>query len=301
MLLEGTEGLHQRPFKIRTDTHDFTSRFHLRRQRPFRLDKFIERKSWDLHDTVIKSRLKTGKCLARHRVRDLIERVAERDLCRHFRDRIPRRLRRKSRRAAHAGIDLNNTVFKRFGVKGKLHVASSGDVKFRNDTQRRRAEHLIFFIGKRLGRRYDDAVPGVNADWIQVFHIADRDAVSAAVAHDLVFNFFPAGDTPLDQALPNAGQTESVCANFAQFFLIFSDPAAAPPERIRRTDDDRIPDRICKCHGILYGFYDLACRDRLPDLLHRLFELQTVFRPFDRLGRRTDQTHLLFCQKTGLI
>jgi len=82
-------------------------------------------------------------------------------------------------------------------------------------------------------------------------------------------------------------------------------------ERVEIVDDRRIfviAELIRK--GATYGeIHDITKIDKwfinkiaiLVEMEQRLFELQTVFRPFDRLGRRTDQTHLLFCQKTGLI
>ena len=49
--------------------------------------------------------------------------------------------------------------------------------KLADDRQRGRTQHLVFVVGKCLRRGDDDAVAGMYADRIDVFHIADHDAV----------------------------------------------------------------------------------------------------------------------------
>ena len=92
MLLEGPDRLHKRPLKIRADAHNLSRRLHLGRKRSLGIDKFIKRKPWNFHDTVVERGLKAGKSLAGHRVWDLIQRIAEGDLRRHLGNRIPGRL-----------------------------------------------------------------------------------------------------------------------------------------------------------------------------------------------------------------
>ena len=60
---------------------------------------------------------------------------------------------------------------------------------------------VILAIGQRLARRDDDAFPRMDAHRVEVFHVADRDAVVEPVSHDLVLDFLPADEGLLDQYL----------------------------------------------------------------------------------------------------
>ncbi len=91
-----------------------------------------------------------------------------------------------------------------------MHVTAAGNTEFCNNVQCRRTEHLIFLIPKRLRRRNHDTVTGMDAYRVDVFHIADSNAIACGIAHYLILNLFPAGDTPLNQTLPHAAQPQSV-------------------------------------------------------------------------------------------
>ena len=133
MLLQGTDRLHQRPLKVVADAHHFARGLHLRRQSTLRRDKLIERQSRYLHYTVVKGRLKAGVSLARDGVFDLVQRIAERNLCRHLGDRIPGGLTRQRGRTAHTGIHFDHTIFKAGGMQGKLHVTASRNLQLVDD------------------------------------------------------------------------------------------------------------------------------------------------------------------------
>ena len=55
-------------------------------------------------------------------------------------------------------------------MKGKLAVAAAFDLQCLNNVQSRCAQHLIFLIGKSDSRSNDNAVAGVNANGVEVFH-----------------------------------------------------------------------------------------------------------------------------------
>ncbi len=128
MLFERADRLHERPLKVRTDAHDLSCRFHLCRQCPLRRDKFVKRKPWHLDNTVVERRLKACVGLACDGIFDLVERVAECDLCGNLGDRIACRLGCERRGTAHAGIHLDYTVLKTRRVQRKLHIASACDI-----------------------------------------------------------------------------------------------------------------------------------------------------------------------------
>ena len=72
-------------------------------------------------------------------------------------------------------------------------------------------------IKRSGGGSHDDRVAGVDADGVQVLHVADGDDVALVVAHDLVLDLFPAGDALFHQDLMDGGKAQAVgtdlCAN----------------------------------------------------------------------------------------
>jgi hypothetical protein len=77
--------------------------------------------------------------------------------------------------------------------------------------------------------------------------------------------------------------------------------AAGAAQRICGTQNDRIPDLICKINSVLNIFHNKRGRTGLSDFLHRFLKFQTVFRFFDCFGRRTKQGNAVFGKKTGFI
>ena len=146
MLLQRADGLHERAFKIVADTHDLAGRLHLCGQRALGRDELIKRQAREFDDAVIERGLEAGEGLARNRIADLVECIAERDLGRHLGDRISRRLRGERGGTRHTGIDLDDTVLKARRMQRKLNIAAAGDTELVDDIQRRRAEHLILLV-----------------------------------------------------------------------------------------------------------------------------------------------------------
>ena len=134
----------------------------------------------------------------------------------------------------------------------------------------------------------------MNADRIDVLHVADGDAVSCTVPHNLVLDFFPSGDASFNKYLADAGKTESVGKNLNQLFFIVSDTAAASAKGVSRTQNDRITDLVGEINTSLYIMDNQGCRYRFADFLHGIFELLTVLGFFDGLRRGTDQAYVVF-------
>ena len=130
---------------------------------------------------------------------------------------------------------------------------------------------------------------------IDVFHVADGDGVALGVAHDLIFDLFPAGDALFDQDLIHAGVHDTGRGDLAQFVPGVGDAAARAAEGIRRTDDDRQADLAGEFNRVLHRMHDLGGDARLTDLLHRVLEHLAVLRLGDgvRLGAQQLDPHLV--------
>ena len=150
MLLKGTDRFHQRALKVIADTHDLTGCLHLRRQCSLGADEFIKWQTREFDYNIVEHRFKAGICLLGDRILDLIQRVAQRDLCRYLCDGIPRCLGCQSRRTAHSGIYLDHTVFKCVRVQCVLYVTSTCDIQFADNIQCGSTEHLILLVAQCL-------------------------------------------------------------------------------------------------------------------------------------------------------
>ena len=116
MLLQGTNGFHQSTFKIGTDAHNLSGCLHLSSQSTFCADKFIKGQTGHFYHTVVQHRLKAGIGLFCNSVLNLIQSIAQSNLCSNLGNRIPSRLRCQCRGTADTGIYFNYTVFKAVGI-----------------------------------------------------------------------------------------------------------------------------------------------------------------------------------------
>ena len=136
---------------------------------------------------------------------------------------------------------------------------------------------------------------------VEVFHIADGDAVALGIAHHLVFNFLPARDTALNEHLPHAGKADAVVRDLAQFLFIIRDAAAGAAKLIGRADDDRITDGGGEFQRILHRFHHLGGNARLADGKHGIFKRLPVLRLLDRICVNADQPHTELLQDALLL
>ena len=293
--LTAANGLHQRALKGVVDGHDLTGGLHLGAEGVVRVDELVERPARELDDTVVEGRLEAGLGLAGDGVRDLVQTVADRDLCRYLCDRVAGRLGSQCGGTGNTRVYLDNGVLEGFRIERVLHVAAALDAQLGDDVERGGAEHLILLVAQGLRRRNNDRVAGVDADRVNVLHVTDGDGVALVVAHDLVLDFLPAGDALLDKNLVNAGVHDAGGRDLAQLLPGVGDAAAGAAEGVRRADDDRQTDLAGEIDRILDRVNDLGGNDRLADLLHGVLEHLAVLRLCDGGRVRAEQlyAHLL--------
>ena len=134
----------------------------------------------------------------------------------------------------------------------------------------------------------------MNADRVQVFHVADGDHVACAVAHYLVLDFLPACDAALYQNLTYTGKTQAVFQDLTALLRVLGNTAAASAQGVCRTKHDRVTDLVCDAQTVLYVLYDVRRSNRLADLLHGLLEHLTVLGLFDGQRGGTDEADVIF-------
>ena len=293
VLLQRTDGLHQRALKIVADGHNLAGGLHLCGQGTFCADKFIKGQTGHLHDTVVQHRLKAGLGLSGNGVGNLVQGITQGNLSRYLGNGVARSLGSQRRGTADTGIYLDDAVFEALRMQGILNVAAAGDVQLADDIQGGCTQHLVLLVAQGLGRSYNDAVAGVYAYRVDIFHVTYGDAVAGAVPHNLILDLFPACNAALHQNLAHTGKPETVGQNLLQLTLVVGDSAAAATQGVSRTKNHRVSNFICERNTCLYVLYHLGSRHRLADFLHGALELQTVLGLLDGLGSSSDETYVV--------
>ena len=140
----------------------------------------------------------------------------------------------------------------------------------------------------------------MDADWVDVFHVADDDAVVGLIAHDFVFDFLPAGNGAFDEDLVDRAEFDAARGDHEQFVFVVGDAAAGTAKGKGRTDDDRIADFVGEFDGRRDVFKDIAFRNRLVDIFHGFLEECPVFGFFDSRQMRPEELDVIFFQDTGV-
>ena len=213
---------------------------HLAAEPVVRVRELLEVEARRLHRDVVERGLERRRRLLRDVVRQLVERVADREQRRDLRDREAGRLRGERRRARHARVHLDHAQLARLGLVGELHVRAAGrDADRARTGEGRLAQALVLGVGQRLLRRDGPRVAGVHAHRVEVLDRADDDAVARVVAHHLELELLPALERLLDEHLPDRARREPGGDALLELLRRPGDAAAAAAERERGADDRR--------------------------------------------------------------
>src|SRR3989338_7752670 len=115
----------------------------------------------------------------------------------------------------------------------------------------------------------------MNANRVEIFHVAHRDAVVGTVADDLILDFFPSAQVFLDEHLPHVAEDLGKLCD--KFLLAAYDSRALAAECESRTYHDGVSNllrrRTC--------FFDIggcaASCGFYPDFAELLYEKVAVF------------------------
>ena len=276
------ERLEERP----TDPHRLAHRLHLGAERRVGAGELLEREARDLHDHVVERRLEARRGRPGQVVRDLVERVADRELRRHLRDWIAGRLGRERRRPRDAGVHLDHPQLTRHAAARELDVRTAGvDADRADDADRRVAQLLVRIVAERHLRRDGDRVTGVDAHRIEVLDRADDHDVVGSVAHDLELELVPAAHRLLDEHLRDRRLGQAAQDLAVQLLGRVGEAAAVTAERERRADDGGQRDPV----QIVARGDDARRRHLEAAAFDRLLEELAIFRTLNRLDPRADQ------------
>ena len=285
--------------EVTADGHHLADRLHARSQLARDALELAQVPARYLADDIVERRLEAGRRALGHVVLQLVQTVAEAELRGYERERVAGGLGRQRRRAAQTRVDLDHAVVLRVRVEGVLHVALADHADVADDLDRQLAQLVVLGVRQRLRRGDDDALAGVDAQRVEVLHVADRDAVVVAVAHDLVLDLLPALERLFDEYLRRV--RERLVRQRVQLLVVVAEARSESAERIGRADNDRVAQFVRDALGLGHRRDGLAL-DRLHvDLVEFLDEFLPVLRVDDRLYGRTHYLHAVFFEHAAAV
>ena len=66
-----------------------------------------------------------------------------------------------------------------------MHVTFANNTEMSHNLDRGGSQHVVFLVAKSLRGRDDNTVTSVYTEGVEVFHVANRNAVAHAIAHNL--------------------------------------------------------------------------------------------------------------------
>ena len=288
--LQPAQRLLQAFLERAADRHHLADRLHRRGQRRACARKLLEREARDLGDDVVDGRLERGRRRAAGDVvGDLVQRVADRELCCDLGDRETRRLRGERRGARHARVHFDDDQPAVGRIDAELHVGAAGlDADLAQHRQRGVAHDLVFLVGQRQRRRHRDRVAGVHAHRIEVLDRADDDAVVLFVADHLHLVLFPAEHAFLDQHLVGRRRVDAALDDLDELRLGVGDAAAGAAHGEGRADDRGQADLVERAQRVRQRLDLLRARRLEADLVHRVAEALAILGLVDRVGGGAD-------------
>mmetsp|Transcript_14351 Transcript_14351/g.31136 ORF Transcript_14351/g.31136 Transcript_14351/m.31136 type:complete len:348 (-) Transcript_14351:2028-3071(-) len=196
-----TKGLLDRLLLSTADGHDFTNTLHGRSDLCTDSLELGHVPTRNLGDDVIETGLKSGLSLLGYGVDNLGHGNTKAKLGCYKSKGISGGLGGKGGGTGKTRVDFNNSILERFRMESILDVALADNSKMTDDTDGGITKHVIFFIGKGLGRCHDDTVTCVDTKRIKVLHVAYGDAVVVSITDDLVLDLLPSLHTLLNQNL----------------------------------------------------------------------------------------------------
>ena len=279
--------------------HHLSHRFHAGAEHLVHSVKLAEIPTRNLTDYIVESRLEESRSLFGYRVLQFKQAIAQSQFGSHKGKRISCSLRCQSRRTAQTGIHLYDPVIIGIGVVGILHIAFAHDAYMTYDLYGQFAQQVIVFIAQCLRGSHHYALAGMYAERVEVFHVADSDAIVIAVSHYLIFYFLPAFQRLLHQYLRR--ERQSLFGALHQLLAVIAESAAQSAKRVCRTDDYRITHFFRCTDGILHCLDSLALYGLYAYLIEFFHKQLPVFGIHYGPYRCAQHFHIVFLEHALFI
>ena len=301
----GQAGFHRRQRLLQrlvdgaTDGHGLAHGFHRRGQFGLRAREFLEGKARDLGDDIVDGRLERGGRDLGDVVVQLVQRIANRQFRRDFRNRETGRLGCQRGRTRHARVHFDDDHTAIGGVHGPLHVRAAGfHADLAQHVDRVRAHDLVFFVRQGQSGGHGDRVARVHTHRVHVFDRTDDDGVVGGVAHHLHLVFFPTQQGFIDQDLVHRRGIKARAAIVFVIVAVIGHAAAGPAKGKCGADNRGQADVFEGGHAFFDGVGDGRFGVFDAQTIHGLTEQFAVFGHFDGLALGADQFDVELLQHT---
>ena len=279
--------------------HHFAHALHARAYLAGHALEFGEIPAGYLADHVVEGRLEEGGGGLGHGVLELEQAVAEAELGGDEGEGIAGRLGCQRRRAAQAGVHLDYPVVLSVGAERILHVAFAYDAHVAHDVNRYLAQEVELLVGQRLRRGDHDALAGMDAERVEILHVADGYAVVVAVAHDLVFDFLPAPQRLLHEHL--RGERERLAGDCVKLLLVLAEAGAESAQGVCRAYNHGVADAGRRSARLLKVGCGVGLDGLDSDFVELLDEELAVLGVDDRLNRRAEHPDPVFLKHSAAV
>ena len=160
---------------------------------------------------------------------------------------------------------------------------------------------MILFVGQGLGGTDHNAVAGMNAHRINIFHVTDGDGGIVGIPHHLVFDFFEALDGFFHQHLMDGRKDQRVFHDLTKFCFIIGKAAACSSQSEGRAQHHGITDLCGNFQTFLDGIGNIGRQHRLTQSLTKLLELLPVLRLGDAGTFGAQKLRAALSQNTFLL
>ena len=297
--VEHPQRLLQGFLKRFADGHDFSHRFHAGTQ--FAVDhvEFVEVPARHFHHHVIEGGLETGHGRSGYGVFQFGEAVAEGQFGGDERQGVTRGFGSQSRTAGKAGVHFDDPVVVGARIERVLDVALADDPQVPDHPQRYPAQQVVLFVAERLAGSDHDRFPRVDAEGIEIFHVANRDAVVEGVLHHFVFHLLPSPQVFFDENL--VGVAERFAGQLFELLPTGTDSGTQSSQGVGDADDDGEADFPRAFPGLFDVGGASAPGGVDPDGAQNLGEFPPVFRGADHLDRGSHHPHPVLFQHAAPV
>ncbi len=181
----------------------------------------------------------------------------------------------------------------------ELNVTFTNNTQMPDEANRDGTQVVVIVIAQSLRGSHHDALTGVDPERIDVFHVADRDAVVLGIANHLVFDLLPPLQVFLDQNLGGVGERSA--GQRGQFLTISCNPGTLATEGIRSPDHHRVRDLLGGDQRILEVLTGETSRSVQIDGSKNLGKEVPILCRTDRLERSAQHLNTMAFQNSLLI
>ena len=163
--------------------------------------------------------------------------------------------------------------------------------------QFRKVLHIL--LRETLARRQDYALAGMDAQRVEILHVADGNAAVGSIAHDFELYLLPSLERLLDEHL--RGEGKSLGTELLELGVVVDEAGAEAAEGIGGAKNERIAEVARGGPGLFEAFGRVRLDGEYVYFVEALDEQFAVFRVHDGLYRRAQHLDAVLLKDSAAI